>query len=186
MCMHPNPFVDPRRSASAPATRSVVNYSNIPVTQFYSRIPIAVGSNLSSGQFPVNSRVVFPGSSPVINSDSTVAASSSSVISPSMSSDISFGGNFKAPGPRYFSGNPNERVEDFLMGYNFYAKVNKWVGETKCEGVRVFLERKADERRSDSRVEDESVSLLRCKTIRLSRYGTTVVACDRRWSYGQA
>src|SRR4051794_32102597 len=56
-----------------------------------------------------------------------------------MSSHISHAGIIV----KKFAGSPDQRVEDFLISYNFYAKVHKRDDQTKCEGVREFLEDKA-------------------------------------------
>jgi hypothetical protein len=157
-------------------TRSSVDYSAIPVREFYSRIPVIPGSTVTT--LPVVNRFSAATTSPVIgvglgasnsvgNSNSVVGSSYSgspivpvvnpvvassvplSLVNPSLiqsnpavvmsSSHIGHTGIT----PKRFSGNPNERVEDFLHSYNFYAECHKWSDDLKCRGLREFLEGKA-------------------------------------------
>jgi hypothetical protein len=155
-------------------TRSSVDYSAIPVREFYnSRIPIIPGSTVTPflgvnrSSAATNSAVgVGVGNSnsvgssysgipvvPVVNNQLVANSVPLSLVNPSsvQSNPVTFmsgnnsGSIFSGSGilPKKFSGTPTERVEGFLRSFNFYAKCHKWSDETKCEGVREFLEGKA-------------------------------------------
>jgi hypothetical protein len=71
----------------------------------------------------------------------SIAAAASTMASQNATIDSYFMPVSSSSGvrPNPFSGSLRERVDDFLAGFNVYAKIHKWDDSFKCDGLLMFV-----------------------------------------------
>ena len=152
--------------APARSTRSRVDFSTTPAPVFYHQFGADLGFNRppvsrypgtlhftpanslpssSSGRassaVPVSDHLGSTGPSPPVSVAAVGVSSLPDSSAANMSSSFGYGGGSLAP--KSFAGTDAERVDEFLGIYNWYTKLHKWDDETKCQGLRRFLEGRA-------------------------------------------
>lgn len=153
---NPPSFVYPTRSRVDLNPFTIEDLTRIPITNLPIHNPLTARPPVS--RFPA-SRVSFTPAAqptqlpsatqatPTVTVDPKLNITSTEMINNNRSvydSDfITSGPSTTSLAPKMFMGTDKERVDDWLVSFNWYAEIHKWEDASKCKALRRFLDGKA-------------------------------------------